>query len=122
MSPAERAEDEEMQRSMIIRKSLTSRSMGMGSSHLSDDQSDRQSIGSHNDDSPSLREEWKEWEANAQRERSSSPEEYPSPTSLVHPVFRHSNQPTVDPTNPVDPINPINPVVVLPHNNESAAT
>jgi FtsZ-interacting cell division protein ZipA len=76
LSALERMEEEELQRSIMIRKSLATRSSRTNS---------QASQYSHHDDfemaqesaTTSLRHDWKEWEARMQRERSNSGERHP---------------------------------------------
>jgi len=76
MSELDRLEEEELQRSVMIRKSLASRisskraSQTESASDLSVDEDDDQSGG--------LREDWKEWEARVQRDRSNSADRHPA--------------------------------------------
>lgn len=90
MSATERMEEEERQRSVMIRKSLASRSFGQSSRssqtshsrHVSQTSlADNESIASQEDEHAGLKEDWKEWEARMQRERSNSADEHPASAS-----------------------------------------
>lgn len=77
MSAADRQKEEELQRNIMIRKSLASRSWDW-SSH-----SDVQSLASQQDATPSgLKEDWKEWEARMARERSDFENRHPSSSAV----------------------------------------
>lgn len=85
MSATERIEEEERQRSIMIRKSLASRSFGQSSQsstrHMSQSSmADNESIISQ-EERAGLKDDWKEWEARMQRERSNSADEHPASAS-----------------------------------------
>ena len=75
MSKAERVQEEELERRAIIRKSLASKT----SSRTSQAISERLSMDDEAETSPtnSLKDDWKEWEARLQRERSDSVQDHP---------------------------------------------
>lgn len=85
MSAVARQEEDELQRRMMIRKSLASRSTGW-STHFDND-----SLNIHEHEQHSLREDWKEWEARMQRERPEVAYKHPSAAALAElPVSTQS--------------------------------
>lgn len=77
MSKVDRMEEEELERRAIIRKSLASKTSSRTSQAISErlsiDEDDEAEISPTN----SLRDDWKEWEARMQRERSNSVQDHP---------------------------------------------
>lgn len=76
MSAADRQKEEEIERRVMIRKSLATRS-GEWSTHF-----DSRSLDIDENDEHGLREDWKEWEARMTRERSDLAYGHPSATTL----------------------------------------
>jgi hypothetical protein len=94
MSAAARQKEEELQRQIMIRKSLASKSSDW-STH-----SDNRSLIIQETTEVGLKEDWKAWEARMERERSELAYRHPSSTGLPDlpiPVHSRSMSPSCDP-------------------------
>ncbi|KAK0715124.1 hypothetical protein B0H67DRAFT_488671 [Lasiosphaeris hirsuta] len=85
MTAQDRAEEEEKQRVIMIRKSLASRSWGSSvgcdsrrTSHISQTSQPNPPYMDEDDEPVKLKDEWKAWEAGLRRERSVSAERHPA--------------------------------------------
>ncbi|KAK3939506.1 hypothetical protein QBC46DRAFT_263083 [Diplogelasinospora grovesii] len=96
MSAADRQfEEEERQRSIMIRKSLASRSSRSMSQVMEMDRIEREEEEEELSRQKTLKDDWKEWEARLQRERTLSGERHPSTTLL--PLPEPSDLPAIPP-------------------------
>ena len=90
-------EHRELQRQFMIRKSLASRTTSRTESRMERDSREATRSSSDYDSEDdnlrpaSLMSDWKEFEANIQRERSASLEKHPSLQNLKHPLARHGS-------------------------------
>lgn len=94
-SLADRIEEEESQREFMIRKSYASRTSTRADSQLSKRSEETTDVGSALSATASMRDDWKEWEASLQMERSMSPQRHPSLASLGSSISRPGMPPPI---------------------------
>ncbi|KAM7200636.1 hypothetical protein V8F33_003841 [Rhypophila sp. PSN 637] len=99
MSAADVYAEDEQQRKAMIRKSLATRSMNSLESQFSRTSSriETEFFEMEEEETANLRDDWKEWEARVQRERTLSGEQHPLAPELAIPRPTRSRSPSRGP-------------------------